>query len=85
MVPRIIGAEIRQVLKAFEIPERRRRKRGGVYYWETTVGSQNIDRNLKVVIGCIAKAGTVHAAVHTASFLQLYRPTMPILVGIAAG
>ena len=81
----VIGVEIRQVLKAFEIPEKRRRKRGGVYYWETTVGSQNIDRNLKVVIGCIAKPGTVHAAVHTASFLQLYRPTMLILVGIAAG
>lgn len=81
----VIGVELKKVLKAFEIPERRRLKRGGVYYWETTVYSQYLERNVRVVIVCIAKAGTVHAAVHTASFLQFYRPTMLLLVGIAAG
>ncbi len=81
----VIGIELRQVLKAFEIAEKRGVRRGSLYYWETTVYSQCLGRNLKVVIGCVAKAGMVHAAVRTSSFLQVYRPTMMLLVGIAAG
>ena len=81
----VIGVELQQVLKAFEIPQKRGRQRGTCYYWETTVYSQELQRPLKIVIGCIAEAGMVHAAIRTASFLQVYRPSMMLLVGIAAG
>jgi hypothetical protein len=32
----VIDVELQQVLKAFDIPERRRQQRGAFYFWETT-------------------------------------------------
>lgn len=80
-----IGTELEQVLKAFGIGEKHRRQKGACYYWEASLHSQQTQKPLKVVIGCIADAGIVHAAIRTTSFLQCYRPTMMVLVGIAAG
>jgi nucleoside phosphorylase len=81
----VIEIEHRQVLKAFGLTEQKRRIVNHRSYWETTLYSKNTQRQLRLVIGNVSRAGLVPAALRTLRFLDDYEPTMLVLVGIAAG
>lgn len=46
----VIDSELKQVLKAFGIAEKRGQSLGSRYYWDATVNSRDLQRPLKVVM-----------------------------------
>ena len=81
----VIEVEHRHMLAAFGRSESRGKPLGRLLYWETSIYSQCMQRDLKTVIGNVAQAGLVAATLRTVRFLQDFQPTMLILAGIAAG
>lgn len=81
----VIQIEHQQVLRAFGVSHVKSKSVRGRLYWETRLFSNNTQRELEIVIGNIAQAGPVQAALRTSRLLRDYNPKMVILVGIAAG
>lgn len=81
----VIGIELDAMLQAFGAKDSSKVERNQRPYWKVSINSPNEDRDLSVVIGFCAKAGTVSAALRTVRFLQDYSPALVVLAGIAAG
>jgi len=54
-------------------------------YWSTEILSSSAKRTLSVAVVAIEKAGNPEASAVTTSLIYRFRPTMALLVGIAAG
>jgi len=81
----VIDVELRAMRKAFGPAEPKGTPVNSRLYWETSVYSRALQRDLHVVIGNIARSGVVPATLRTMRFLADFRPTMIVLAGIAAG
>ncbi len=81
----VIEIELRHVLRAFDIQPQRVQVIDRRQYWETKILSKQTGKQLRIVVGNIARAGLVPAALRTTRFLRDFDPTMVLLVGIAAG
>ncbi len=57
----------------------------GRLYWRQSLRSAREDRELSIVIGNVARAGMVAAALRTVRFLLDYTPSLIVLAGIAGG
>jgi nucleoside phosphorylase len=86
----VIKVEFDHMIKAFSTtgdpptpPEKVHK--GSLLYRKARIRSSQVDRDLTVVIGNIARAGHVESALRTVKFFEEYSPSLFILAGIAAG
>ncbi|HUJ10190.1 MAG TPA: hypothetical protein VL171_09200 [Verrucomicrobiae bacterium] len=81
----VLGIELDAMLAAFGVLDETALILSGRKYWKVKINSPQEGRNLDVVIGFCANAGTVSAALRTVRLLQDFSPALLILAGIAAG
>jgi nucleoside phosphorylase len=82
----VTSVELSALMKVFRVsshkPSRQQRHRR---YYETTVWSDQLKRNLAVVVTAVTKPLNVQAVRAVGELLDIYEPDAAFLVGIAAG
>lgn len=78
--------ELEILLKALgSTPLPSQKHSSGTNYWLSELDSRRQGRPLRVALGCIGTAGNLDAAAMTAESIALFRPSIVIMIGIAAG
>ena len=82
----IIPVEFRAVRQALKIDSQQQRRRvDGTIFYEATIYSRLLQRNLRVIVGCDVDASQSQASAMTMKIINHFDPAMIVLVGIGAG
>ncbi|NNC03211.1 NACHT domain-containing protein [Corallococcus exiguus] len=81
----VIPPELEAARRALRLPKSPHKTESGTNYWIGKTRSRRTSLEMSVVLGCIASAGNYDSAAATMEVLQLYKPRIIFLMGIAAG
>jgi nucleoside phosphorylase len=82
----VLPIELHAVLASLKVdPKIRLRQNDGGIFYEATIYSRLLNKELALIITCIGSAGQAMASSRTTSVIEQFDPAILILVGIAAG